>query len=112
MIQIVKAADRQLKPFAVEGAEVRVSDAIIASDRSMSVGFTEYTAASRLDWVFDYNEAFLIIEGELEIHTDDGTQIFEVGDLGFIEKGTKTTIVVHDRAYLLHMTQPAWSGAE
>ena len=53
-----------------------------------------------------------ILEGLLEVHTDDGIQRFEAGDLGFIEKSTATTIVVAKRAYLLHVTQPAWSGAE
>ena len=33
---------------------------------------------------------------------------FEVGDLGYIPKGSVTTIVVPERALLLHVTQPAW----
>ena len=33
---------------------------------------------------------------------------FDAGDLGFIEKGTKTAITVPERAYLSHFTQPAW----
>ena len=112
MIHIVKASDRKLTPFPVEGARVRVSDPIIAANNDLSVGFTEYYEPSRYDWVFDYNEAFLMLEGSLEVHTDDGVQRFETGDLGFIEKGTATTVVVAERAYLLHVTQPAWSGAE
>ena len=112
MIQVVKAKDRVLKPFEVEGAHVRVSDPIVADDKNLSVGFTEYYKASRLDWVFDYNEAFLILDGALEIHADGAVQRFETGDLGFIGKGTEATIVVESRAHLLHVTQPAWSGAE
>tara|TARA_B110000014_G_scaffold254018_1_gene234116 strand:+ start:244 stop:594 length:351 start_codon:yes stop_codon:yes gene_type:complete len=112
MIHIVKSSERKLTPFPIEGAQVRVSDPIIATDKELSVGYTEYYAASRLEWVFDYNEAFLMLEGSLEVHADGQIQRFEAGDLGFIEKGTETTIVVAERAYLLHITQPAWSGAE
>ena len=50
-----------------------------------------------------------MVEGALEVHTaGQDPIIFEVGDLGYIEKGTHTTIVVPEHAYLLHVTQPAW----
>ena len=39
---------------------------------------------------------------------DQRQVVVEVGDLGYIEKGTQTTIVVPEHAYLLHVTQPAW----
>ena len=46
---------------------------------------------------------------ELEVHAAGEAPVtFEVGDLGYIEKGTQATIVVPERAYLLHVTQPAW----
>jgi ethanolamine utilization protein EutQ (cupin superfamily) len=109
VVHIVKAHQRDLKPYSVPGATVQVSDAIVSRDRNLSAGFTEYLEASRLEWTFDYNEVFFMVEGALEIHPE-GEEIirFETGDLGFIEKDTKTVIVVPERAYLVHCTQPAW----
>jgi ethanolamine utilization protein EutQ len=88
---------------------VRVADLIVAEQRNLSAGFTEYLKPSRLAWTFDYDEVFYMIEGFLEIHIEGKTPLrFEVGDMGFIEKGAVATIVVPQHAYLLHATQPAW----
>jgi len=111
MVHIVKAGRRELKPFDVPGASVQTSDPIVGEGDCLSAGFTEYTSASRLEWTFDYNEVFFMLRGSLEIHTDGQTpSVFEAGDLGYISKGTKTTIVVPEYAYMVHVTQPAWRG--
>ena len=53
-----------------------------------------------------------MLRGSLEIHTDgQAPSLFEEGDLGYIEKGTQTTIVVPEYAYMVHVTQPAWRGS-
>ena len=109
MVQIVKPADRNLQPLALTGISARASDPIVASNMSLSAGFSEYTEPGRLEWTFDYNEVFYMLEGALEIHVDGQDPVlYETGDLGFIEKDTPTTIVVPQRALFVHVTQPAW----
>jgi ethanolamine utilization protein EutQ (cupin superfamily) len=109
MVRKISRDQRDLQPFEVPGATVRVSDPVVGSDNNLAAGFTEYTATSRLEWTFDYDEVFYILEGALEIHIEGQDPMeFGGGDLGYIEKGTSTTIVVPERAYLLHFTQPAW----
>ena len=109
MVRIIKQSQRDLRPFEVPGATVRVSDPVIGSDNNLAAGFTEYTEKSSLEWTFDYDEVFYMLEGALEIHVEGQAPVaFGVGDLGYIEKSTKTTIVVPAHAYLLHFTQPAW----
>ncbi len=50
-----------------------------------------------------------MVEGYLEVHAADQKPLaFEVGDLGYIPKGTVSTIVVPEAALLVHITQPAW----
>ena len=111
MVRVVKADSRELKPFDVAGASVQTSDPIVGEGECLSAGFTEYTEASRLEWTFDYNEVFFMLRGSLEIHADgQAPSLFEAGDLGFIEKGTQTIIVVPEHAYMVHVTQPAWHG--
>ena len=64
-----------------------------APDDRLSAGFTEYTEASRLTWTFDYDEVFFMLEGYLEIEVEGQDPVrYEAGDLGFIEKGARTTI--------------------
>ena len=59
----------------------------------------------RLEWTFDYNEVFFVLEGSLEIQENGQTGVtFHPGDLGYIEKGTSVVITVPERAYLLHVT--------
>ncbi len=112
MVRVVKADRRELKPFDVAGASVRTSDPVVGEGGCLSAGFTEYTAASRLEWTFDYNEVFFMLRGALEIHADgQSPSLFEEGDLGFIEKGTRTVITVPEYAYMVHVTQPAWKGS-
>jgi ethanolamine utilization protein EutQ (cupin superfamily) len=109
MVRIVKPNQRDLQPLEVPGATVRVSDPVVGKEDNLAAGFTEYTQPSRLEWIFDYDEVFYMLEGALEIHQEGHETVeFEAGDLGYIEKGTGTTIVVAQRAYLLHFTQPAW----
>ena len=109
MIHIVRSNQRNLQPLELEGATVSVSDPIVGARRNLSAGFTEYSAPSRLRWTFDYDEVFLLLEGGLEIHAGSRPPVvFAAGDLGYIKKGEQTTIVVPQRAYLLHFTQPAW----
>ncbi|MDP6982424.1 MAG: cupin domain-containing protein [Candidatus Latescibacteria bacterium] len=109
MIRVVTKADRDLRPIELPGASVQVSDPIIGQQDCLSAGFTEYDAPSRLEWTFDYNEVFYLLEGSLEIQEGDSEPItFGVGDLGYIEKGSHVFITVPERAYLLHVTQPAW----
>lgn len=113
MVHIVKTDRRGLKPFEVPGATVRVSDPIVGKEDCLSAGFTEYVEPSRLAWTFDYNEVFFMMEGALEVHATGQEPVqFEVGDLGYIEKGTETVITVPERALLLHITQPAWRAPE
>ena len=112
MVHVVKADRRGLKPFDTAGATVQTSDPIVGEGDCLSAGFTEYTAASRLTWTFDYNEVFFMLRGSLEIRTDgQAPSLFEEGELGYIEKGTQTTIVVPEYAYMVHVTQPAWRGS-
>ncbi len=109
MVHVVRSDQRDLKLFDAPGATVQVSDPIVGKDDCLSAGFTEYIKPSRLEWTFDYNEVFFMLEGALEVHAAGQDPVaFEAGDLGYIEKGTQTTIVVPKRAYLLHVTQPAW----
>ena len=109
MVQRVRPNRRNLQPLDVPGATVQVADAIIGKENNLAAGFTEYLKPSELEWTFDYDEVFFILEGALEIHVSGREPVqFEVGDLGYVEKGTGTTIVVQERAYILHFTQPAW----
>lgn len=109
MIYKVEKNQRNLAAFDVPGATVQVSDPIIGVGGKLSAGFTEYLEASRLVWTFDYDEVFFMLEGHLEIQVADQEPVrYEVGDLGYIEKGTQTIITVPKRAYLLHVTHPAW----
>ena len=109
MVQIVKTHQRGLHLLDAPGATVQVSDPIIGKENNFAAGFTEYIEPSRLEWTFTYDEVFFMLEGALEVHAAGQAPVaFEVGDLGYIEKGTQTTIVVPERAYLLHFTQPAW----
>ena len=109
MIEIIKTHQRDLQLLDVAGATVQVSDPIIGKGNNLAAGFTEYTEPGRLEWTFTYDEVFFMVEGALEVHAVGQDPVtFEVGDLGYIEKGTQTTIVVPEHAYLLHVTQPAW----
>ena len=109
MIHRVRKDQRDLAAYDAPGATVRVSDPIRGAGDRLSAGFTEYTEASRLTWTFDYDEVFFMLEGHLEIEVEGQDPVrFEAGDLGYIEKGARTTIVVPERACLLHVTHPAW----
>ena len=109
MIHKVAKEQRELAAFEVPGAAVQVSDPIVGAGDKLSAGFTEYVAASRLEWTFDYDEVFFILEGALEVRADGLEPVqYRAGDLGYIEKGTRTTIIVPERAYLVHVTHPAW----
>lgn len=111
MVRVVHSDKRELKTYEAPDATVQVSDPIIGKDDCLSAGFTEYVAPSRLEWTFDYNEVFYLLEGSLDIQEDGQPAVtFNPGDLGYIEKGTSTVITVPVRAYLLHVTQPAWRG--
>jgi len=109
MVHRVKSNQRDMTPIEVVGAKVQVSDPIVGPNRNLAAGFTEYLAPSRFDWTFDYDEVFFMVEGYLEVHVADQEPLaFEVGDLGYIPKGTEGTIVVPEAALLVHITQPAW----
>jgi len=109
MIYKVEKEQRNLAAFAVPGATVQVSDPIVGVGDKLSAGFTEYPAPSRLMWTFDYDEVFFLLEGCLELQVADQEPVpYEAGDLGYIEKGTQAIIAVPERAYLLHVTHPAW----
>ena len=109
MIYKVEKDQRNLAAFDVPGATVQVSDPIVGVGGKLSAGFTEYLEASRLVWTFDYDEVFFMLEGHLEIQVAGQEPVqYEAGDLGYIEKGTQTIITVPERAYLLHVTHPAW----
>ena len=111
MVHIVKPDQRNLQCFDAPGATVQVSALIVGKEDCLAAGFTEYLEPSRLEWTFDYNEVFFMLEGALEVHTTNQEPVrFETGDLGYIEKGTQTVITVPERALLLHVTQPAWRG--
>ena len=97
MVHRVKPDQRDMTLIEVAGAKVQVSDPIVGP------------APSRFDWTFDYDEVFFMVEGYLEVHIADQKPLaFEVGDLGYIPKGTESTIVVPEAALLVHITQPAW----
>ncbi len=109
MIYKVEKDQRDLAAFDVLGATVQVSDPIVGVGDKLSAGFTEYLEASRLVWTFDYDEVFFMLEGHLDIQVADQEPVeYGAGDLGYIEKGTQTIITVPERAYLLHVTHPAW----
>lgn len=109
MVHIVKSDRRDLKRFDAPGVTVQVSDPIVGKDDCLSAGFTEYLKPGRLEWTFDYNEVFFILEGALEVQPSGQDPVkFETGDLGYIEKGAQTVITIPQRALLLHVTQPAW----
>ena len=109
MIWRVQKDQRNLAALDVPGATVRVSDPIRGAGDKLSAGFTEYAEASRFTWTFDYDEVFFMLEGHLEVQLEGQDPVrYEAGDLGYIEKGARTTITVPERAYLLHVTHPAW----
>ncbi len=109
MVQIVKPDQRDMKPYDTPGARVQVSDPILGKDDCLAAGFTGYLASSRLEWAFDYNALFFMLNGALDVHAPGQEPVrFEVGDLGYIEMGTSTVITVPEGALLLHVTQPAW----
>ncbi|MDA0747789.1 MAG: cupin domain-containing protein [bacterium] len=109
MVHVVKPANRNLQPLDIPGISARASDPIVGKDKNLSAGFSEYTEPGRLEWTFDYNEVFYMLEGALEIHVEGQDPVhFEAGDLGSIDKGTQTTIVIPKRALFVHITQPAW----
>ena len=109
MVRIVKPNQRNLQPLEVEGATVQVSDPVVGREDNLAAGFTEYTQPSRLEWTFDYDEVFYMLDGNLYLETDGQPVLhFETGDLGCIEKGTTATIVVPQHALLVHVTHPAW----
>ena len=109
MIQIVKPDNRDLQDLDIPGISARASDPIVADNGSLSAGFSEYTAPGRLEWTFDYNEVFYMLEGSLETHLEGEAPVtYEAGDLGYIQKGTPTTIVIPERALFVHVTHPAW----
>ena len=113
MIHIVKPDQRNMKPYDAPGATVQVSDPIIGKEENLSAGFTEYIEPSRLEGTFTYDEVFFVLEGAVEVHATGQEAItYEVGDLGYIEKGTETIITVTEHAYLVHITQPAWREVE
>ena len=87
MVHIVKPDQRNLKRYDAPSATVQVSDPIVGKEDCLSAGFTEYLTSSRLEWTFDYNEVFFILEGALEILADGQDPVtFETGDLGYILK--------------------------
>ena len=93
------------------GATVQVSDPIKGKDNCLAAGFTEYLEKSHMEWTFDYNEVFFMLEGELTVQEIGKDPVkFEVGDLGYLAEGTTTIIDVPKHALLLHVTQPAWQG--
>lgn len=109
MVKIERSNQRKLEPLDVQGAAVHVSDPIIGRENCLSAGFTEYVAPSRLEWTFDYHEIFYVLDGSLDVEEAGQAGVtFKAGDLGYIEKGTRATISVPERALLLHVTQPAW----
>ena len=113
MVQVVKADERDLVPVDIPGISVRACDPVRASDGALSAGFTEYLEPCDFEWTFDYNEVFFMLEGNLEIRTAEGQRFaFGPGDMGYIENGTPTRIVVSKRALFVHFTQPAWMDAK
>ena len=110
MVQRVKPDQRGMELYEnAPGATVQVSDPIVGVTKNLAAGFTEYLEPSRLEWTFEYDEVFFMLEGYLEVHAVGQEALeFEVGDLGYIPKGTVTTIIVPKHALLLHVTQPAW----
>ena len=93
MIYKVEQDQRDLAAFDVPGATVQVSDPIVGVGDKLAAGFTD----------------FFMLEGHLEIQVAGQEPVqYEAGDLGYIEKGTQTIITVPERAYLVHVTHPAW----
>ena len=85
MIEIIKAHQRDLQLLDVTGATVQVSDPIIGKGNNLAAGFTEYTEPSRLEWTFNSDEVFYMVEGAPELHGVQPVPIaFERGDLGYI----------------------------
>ncbi|MCP4645221.1 MAG: DUF861 domain-containing protein [bacterium] len=112
MIRIVRKDDRNLEPVNLPGVPANACDPIVGADDCLTAGFSEYVEPCSFEWTFDYHEVFFMIEGSLELTTEGQEPVrFEAGDLGYIEKGTKTTITVPKGAYFLHVTQPAWREA-
>ena len=109
MIQKIKSNERSLEPLNIPDVSVQACDPALAADQSLSAGFSEYMAPCSFEWTFDYQEVFFMLEGSLSLTLEGNAPVlYEAGDLGYIEKGSKTVITVTDRAYFLHVTQPAW----
>ena len=108
-VQRVRPDERGMEMYEAPGATVRVADPIVGRKKNLAAGFTEYLKPSRLEWTFTYDEVFFMLEGELSVQEEGFEPVkFEVGDLGYLPKGTRTLIVVPEHALLLHLTQPAW----
>ncbi|HNW97038.1 MAG TPA: cupin domain-containing protein [Bacteroidales bacterium] len=44
---------------------------------------------SKFDWYYDSDEECLILEGEVDVHTDDGNYTIKAGDFVTFKKGLK-----------------------
>ena len=91
---------------------INIMDVISSADKSpMGVGYMEWNA-SGFDWVLDYAEVNVVLEGELHI-TTNGTNIKALsGDVVFIPKGTALRFESPAYVKFVYITWPAdWSGA-
>ena len=92
--------------------DVRLQDVITHEHGSpMAAGFMTLHKGS-FPWTLDYDEIEYVIEGELHIGAESGTQIGLPGDVLYVPKGSKITFGTPSWAKFLYVTFPAqWAGS-
>lgn len=90
-----------------EGDKVFIKDAItIQESPRLGCGLMEMNE-SVFDWTLRYDEIDYILEGTLEIITDDEKNIGNAGDIIYIPKNSAVKFSVPKYAKFLYVTYPA-----
>jgi len=104
-----------LKPFPVElhrpEMDVQLSDVVTTEHgMPMAAGVMSLRQGS-FDWTLDYDEVEYVIEGELQITTEQQRVVGRPGDVIAIPKGSRITFGTPSWTRFLYVTYPAdWGG--
>ncbi|MFV0429427.1 MAG: cupin domain-containing protein [Arachnia sp.] len=107
--------DAILDPFPYPGPpadmSVNTRDVVTAEDGSpMAVGYMSITRGN-FPWTLTYDEAQVVLEGELHLGGDAGAQVGLPGDVLFVPKGSSITFGTPTWAKFVYITFPAnWEG--
>ncbi len=100
-----------LQPFPYPGPppemSVRTGDVVTAADGSpVAVGYMAITKGS-FPWTLTYDEAQIVLEGELHLGGDAGGKIGRPGDVLFVPEGSTITFGTPNWAKFVYVTFPA-----